>query len=246
MDTTTFTPDRTQYRALVAEVAAKAKAILPQDVNGRIESAVRLVLLADVQPQADGSILVGSSSDPMKTYKLEGSTCSCQDFVYGKAPEGWCAHKIAANLQRSVERVLARSPQALPVEPDVLPEPFPDNDPVPLPELAPAPQPASAPLPEAPVSITLKAMLHGHEVLVTLRGVDFASVRAQVEEASQWLRSQTPAPPLSPQQHHAAAMHRPITGWCAVHQVAMTLNEKDGRSWYSHRTEDGHWCKGRG
>src|SRR5262249_6060361 len=35
----------------------------------------------------------------------------------------------------------------------------------------------TVPLPEAPVSIMLKATLHGHEVLVTLRGVDFASVR---------------------------------------------------------------------
>ena len=45
----------------------------------------------------------------------------------------------------------------------------------------------AVPLPEAPVSITLKATLHGHEVMVTLRGVDFASVKAQAEQASQWL-----------------------------------------------------------
>jgi hypothetical protein len=38
-----------------------------------------------------------------------------------------------------------------------------------------------------PVSITLKATLHGHEAMVTLRGVDFASVKAQVKQASQWL-----------------------------------------------------------
>ena len=46
-------------------------------------------------------------------------------------------------------------------------------------------QPTPAPLPEAPVSITLKASLHGHDVLVTLRGTDFASVKRQVEDASQ-------------------------------------------------------------
>jgi hypothetical protein len=39
--------------------------------------------------------------------------------------------------------------------------------------------------PEAPVSITRKAMLNGHEVMVTLRGHDFASVKAQMEQASQ-------------------------------------------------------------
>ena len=34
-------------------------------VNGRIETAVKLVLMHDVMPQADGSILVGSSRDPL-------------------------------------------------------------------------------------------------------------------------------------------------------------------------------------
>jgi hypothetical protein len=56
----------------------------------------------------------------------------------------------------------------------------------------------TVPLPEAPVSITLKATLHGHEVMVTLSGVDFASVKAQVEQASQWLSVQ--APPQPPAQ----------------------------------------------
>jgi hypothetical protein len=49
-------------------------------------------------------------------------------------------------------------------------------------QLTPAqPDAPTAPVPEAPVSITLKTTLHGHEVMVTLRGVDFASVKAQVE-----------------------------------------------------------------
>jgi hypothetical protein len=43
------------------------------------------------------------------------------------------------------------------------------------------PDAPTAPLPEARVSITLKATRHGHGVLVILRGVDFFSVKAQVE-----------------------------------------------------------------
>ena len=53
-----------------------------------------------------------------------------------------------------------------------------------------------------------------------------------------------PAPQLSPQQHNALAMHRPVSGFCAVHNVEMKLNDKNGRQWWSHRTADG-WCKGR-
>ena len=87
------------------------------------------------------------------------------------------------------------------------------------------------------MSITLKATLHGHEVMVTLRGVDFASVKAQVEQASEWLKVQAPAqPPMQSTEHP--------TGWCIKHGVQMTQNHKDGRSWYSHRTADG-LCKGK-
>ena len=50
MTTATLPPNRTTFREAVAEVAAKAKAILPVDVNGRIESAVKLVLAQDVPP----------------------------------------------------------------------------------------------------------------------------------------------------------------------------------------------------
>jgi hypothetical protein len=87
---TTQTPDRTQYRALVAQVATKAREKLPPAVNGRVESAVKLVLAGDVVFCADGTVEVGSASDPTKTYTLAGQACDCQDFVYGQAPEGWC------------------------------------------------------------------------------------------------------------------------------------------------------------
>jgi hypothetical protein len=177
---------RQTFRAAVAQVAAKAKARLPQAVNGRIEAAVKLVLVQDVTPQADGSILVGSSTDPLKTYRLVGTACECQDFTRGQAPDGWCQHRIAAGIQKRVQELLAAP---VPVAPDTVPEAFPDNDPE-----DPAPTAGAAPLPEAPVSITLKATFDGQEVLVTLRGHDFASVQAQVEQASAWLKAHAPTP----------------------------------------------------
>jgi hypothetical protein len=99
------------------------------------------------------------------------------------------------------------------------------------------PDTPTVPLPEAPVSITLKATLHGHEVMVTLRGVDFASVKAQVEQASEWLKVQAPAQPPTTGTEHPA-------GWCSKHGVQMTQNHKNGRSWWSHKTTEG-WCKGK-
>ena len=87
----------------------------------------------------------------------------------------------------------------------------------------------------------------GHKVQVTLRDSDEHRMLARL----QTLLAQYPAPEapaqgqLSPQQHNAAAMHRPVTGFCPVHQVQMKLNQKNGRSWHSHRLDDGSWCKGK-
>ena len=103
---------------------------------------------------------------------------------------------------------------------------------------APAPGPLpveptapAAPLPEAPVSITLKGTVCGQDVLVTLRGVDFASVRSQVEAASQWLdvKGRQPAD---------------TTPQCPTHG-AMKPSTK-GKGWYCPaKLADGSWCKGR-
>ena len=58
-------------------------------------------------------------------------------------------------------------------------------------------------------------------------------VQAQVEQASAWLRAQAPAQPT-----HDARQ-------CPIHGVPMKQTSKNGRSWWSHRTADGSWCKGR-
>jgi hypothetical protein len=205
----TTSTSRQQYRALVADIAARAKAILPTQVNGRIEKAVTLVLQGDVAPQDDGTVTLFSATDATRRYILQGHGCTCADFERGQAPEGWCAHRIAAGIDKRVREVLAALP-------------------------APAPEASSqGPLPEAPVSITIKGTAYGQDVMVTLRGYDFASVQAQVEQASAWLRSQAPAQASSQGQ-----------GWCQTHGVPMQEQHKNGRTWYSHKTADG-WCKGR-
>ena len=224
------------FRQLVAEVAARAKEKLPQTVNGRLESAVKLVLLHDVMPQADGSILVGSSRDPLQSYLLVGTACECQDFVHGQAPDGWCQHRIAAGIAKRVGELLP--PEPPPVLPDLL-EPWPDND-VEEPPPAPAPQPAPAPLPEAPASVNVRLTIAGREVQWTLRDLDEARLATRLEA----LLARYPVPQAAPQAPSQPQGQGQGQAWCQKHQVAMQLNQKDGRSWYSHRTEQG-WCKGK-
>jgi len=101
-------------------------------------------LMDEVLPQADGTVIVGSCSDPMQTYRLSGHTCECKDFTDGKAPQSWCKHRIAAGIHKRVGELL---PQSTPVGTETPPPP----------------------LPEAPASVNLKVLMSGHEVMVTLR-----------------------------------------------------------------------------
>ena len=87
------------------------------------------------------------------------------------------------------------------------------------------------PLGQRSLPYTLKATLLGHEVMVTLRGVDFASVKAQVVQASSWLQAQS---------GHTAD----DTPQCSKHG-AMKPSTK-GKGWYCpHKLADGSWCKGK-
>ena len=93
-----------------------------------------------------------------------------------------------------------------------------------------------APLPEAPASVNVHITIAGRQVQLTLRDTDEVRLLARPQGQA-----------LSPQQHNAAAMHRPVSGFCPVHNVQMKLNEKDGRQWWSHYDEGaGRWCKGKG
>jgi hypothetical protein len=145
--------DRQLYRETVAQIAEKARGVLPQETNSRLVGAVKLVLLDEVWPQEDGSIQVGSCTDPAKVYHLVGTTCECKDFTDGKAPSGWCRHRIAAGLHRRVRELLAAQAVA-----------------------ATAPQA----LPEAAASVNLRAMLHGFDVQITLRDHDETALLARL------------------------------------------------------------------
>jgi hypothetical protein len=176
MTTSTLTPRQT-FRETVAVVAARAKEKLPQAVNGRIESAARLVLLHDVHPQADGSIEVGSSTDPMKTYRLEGTTCTCQDFTSGKAPDGWCKHRTAAGIWKRVQELLPAEPEPLPEPPPV--EPWPDNDPEPEPE---APEVPVVTVPD-PVVTPIARRTIPAKYIQKLQGKDFVRFAGLLQAA---------------------------------------------------------------
>jgi hypothetical protein len=215
---------RAAWREAVAAIAEKAKAKLPE-CNGRVDKAVALVLNGDVELLPDGTAKVASQGNSSTAYHVVNGHCDCRD--YEKAPHQFCKHRLSAAIVRRAQELIKAKPDV-----PATSQAEPPSQPTLVQPDAPA-----VPLPEAPVSITLKATLHGHEVMVTLRGVDFASVKAQVEQASEWLQVQAPTQPPTQSTEHP-------TGWCSKHGVQMTQQHKHGRSWWSHKTADG-WCQGK-
>jgi hypothetical protein len=188
------------------------------------------VLAGDVELLADGTARVASQSNGTTAYHVVNGECSCKDFP--KAPHSFCKHRLGAAIARRAQE-LTKAKMA-----DV-------NGQEPAQGQPAQPEAPTTPLPEAPVSITLKATLHGHEVMVTLRGVDFASVKAQVEQASEWLKVQAPAqPPTRPPSQGKTQPAHDDSPYCRAHNAVLKRYERNGQVWYSHKTADGRWCRG--
>jgi hypothetical protein len=80
---------RAAWRAAVTEIAAKAHEKLPE-CNGRVDSAVKIVLAGDVTLLADGTACVASQSNGQTIYHVVNRSCDCKDFA--KAPHDFCKH----------------------------------------------------------------------------------------------------------------------------------------------------------
>lgn len=141
---------------------------------------------------------------------------TCDCPDFVRAPSSWCKHRIAAGIQlRAMQAVQTTTAVAL----------------------APTPPAAAVthPLPEAPASANCHVMIAGRQVQVTLRDTDETRLLARL----------TALLALYPVEQAAVSPGESREGWCPVHQVQMRRSEKDGRSWWSHKAEDGSWCKGK-
>ena len=150
---------RAAWREAVAAIAAKAHDKLPE-CNGRVESAVKIVLAGDVELLADGTARVASQSNGTTTYHIVNGHCDCQDFA--KAPHGFCKHRLSAAMARRAQE-LTKAPLAA----------------------APAASQRPAPLPEAPASVNVHLELAGRQVQLTLRDSDEGRLLARLDAVLQ-------------------------------------------------------------
>jgi hypothetical protein len=96
---------------LIRHLAAIRAAAQPL-LASRCDKAVALVLTGKVHLAGAAHALVDSYKDPGVQYTVN-SVCACPDALH-KAPEGWCAHKIAVDLVRACppETAAAACPEA--------------------------------------------------------------------------------------------------------------------------------------
>jgi len=232
--------ERTTYRAIVADVATRAKERLPESINGRLESAVKLVLQHDVRWLEDGAIEVGSSSDPMKTYTLAGHACDCQDFAYGQAPEGWCQHRIAAGIAKRVGEVMAQQARdAGMTAVDAHEEPMVDVRPATYDAATPPPAPGA--LGEAPASCNVYVMISGHKVQVTLRDSD----EARMLDRLQVLLARYPAAPAREERRDAPPAQTDEVPQCYIHGAMKESTKAPGTYYCPKKLANGEYCKER-
>src|SRR5216683_8227254 len=96
-------PARAAWRQAVAEVATKAHEKLPE-CNGRVNSAVKIVLAGDVELLADGRAKVASQSNGTAEYLVINGECTCKDFA--KAPHNFCKHRLSAAIARRAQELI--------------------------------------------------------------------------------------------------------------------------------------------
>ena len=206
--------DRAAYRAAVSTIAEKARTTLPL-CNGRVDKAVKLVLGGDVALHADGTGTVGSMSDASKSYAVAHSACDCQDF--SRAPEGFCAHRLAVGITRRAQDLTAAS-APIDVTPTALP---------------PGPLPA---FPEAPASVNVRLTVAGRDVQWTLRDSDETRLAARLDA----LLARYPVEMASPSV--AAPPQSPV---CKYHGAMKASSKAPGSFYCTKKIHDGSYCSER-
>ena len=209
------------FTEALEQAARLATQSLPATLHARIADAVILVRDGRCFQTDDGTWQVDSVSTSGKTYSPNG-TCVCHDVHYNQPPRGLCKHRLSVYLARKVAALMQ-------VHADVTEEPTVDQDYNCNLE--------TQPLYEAPCSLNAHLVIDGVPVQLTLRGHEELAVLARLKA----VLAQYPQPQPAPQ---AASQGE---GYCAKHGVPMKWNDgKEGRKgWYSHKSPDGQWCKGR-
>jgi hypothetical protein len=103
------------------------------------------------------------------------------------------------------------------------------------------PSKAETPFTEAPASWNTRYVTpEGFACQITLRGETGRDLLEKAGIALAYLLEHGYQP-----DHNSNRNGISETRQCPIHQCEMRRFDKEGRSWFSHRLDDGRWCRGR-
>jgi len=94
---------------------------------------------------------------------------------------------------------------------------------------------------EAPASFNTRYVTpEGFVCQLTLRGESGKDLLERANKALAFLLAHGYSPCDNNNNHHRSN----DTKWCSIHNCVMKRREKDRKFWYSHKTDEGLWCRG--
>lgn len=98
---------------------------------------------------------------------------------------------------------------------------------------------------EAPASVTVKFVLDGFDTMLTLRAETGQDVLRKLQGAMNALAEMGATPTNGHSANGKTASNGDEPQMCPIHGVVMQRHEKGSQTWYSHKTPDGSWCRGK-
>ena len=102
---------------------------------------------------------------------------------------------------------------------------------------------------EAPASFNVRMQSpDGFECQLTLRGTSGADLLPRVAQALEWAKAKGYRPIVNGYVRGYALTDEKGKQYkmCETHQARMyAKTDQGGRTWYSHKLDDGTWCKGK-
>jgi hypothetical protein len=195
------------------------------EYGDRLQKAMDLVLSHKVTLHDDGTATVQSGN---RTYELTPE-CTCED---SQRRSLYCKHFLSVELQKRTYSQLHPSSNghqsASPSQPKPVASPA-----------------ACWSVHEAPASCCLKFHLQGVEILYTMRDVDDDTLYARVRRILPKILEKTSKGTNGTSGTNGTEPAQPDENRCPIHGVPLKRYSKGAKSWLSHKTADGQWCRGK-
>jgi len=107
---------------------------------------------------------------------------------------------------------------------------------------------SEVPYMESPASWNTRYVTpEGFTCQITIRGENGKDLLDKAGVALSYLLEHGYKPEENRHQPRKAATKSAASSgkWCALHDCELKRFEKDGRVWFSHKTDDGSWCRGK-